>query len=121
MNYPMALLGLIPSPPLEMNGTPQLDTPIVAYPHLGEGIVNRRVTYCDWTNNAKNPETFILRKDDGSLKRIIHEAQEEGCLFARKFKLQGRASGHSLAEDAIAAKEWMEIIYKDKTTKTGIS
>ena len=45
-------------------------------------IKRRKVTYCDWSTNAKNPVTFSGTKD---LKVVIERGRQHECLFARKF------------------------------------
>ena len=56
-------------------------------------ITKRRVTYCDWSANAKNPATFSGIED---LKEIIKVGREEGCIFGRKFD-----------NKSITVQEWM--------------
>jgi len=49
---------------------------------LGENMVKRRVTYCDWSDGAKNPASFCNVKE---FKEVVQMGKKEGCLFARKF------------------------------------
>lgn len=74
-------------------------------------IASRRVTYCDWSENAKNPASFIINRqqdpDYKELKRRIIMARNEGCLFARKFTPGYNAS----LSDAINVTEWTRIIH----------
>ena len=71
-----------------------------------EQIAMKRVTYCDWSENAKNPASFAMnRQQDANfleIKRRIKLARDEGCLFARKFIPR--------YNDVITVKEWMHII-----------
>jgi len=50
--------------------------------NAGNAIQKRRLTYCDWSMNGKNPETFGSVQQ---LKEVVELGREEGCLFARKF------------------------------------
>jgi hypothetical protein len=90
-------------------------------------VADRRVTYCDWSMNARNPETFIISTEDNfnELKRVVQLAREEGCLFARKIvlkgsveesKLQGQSHGTNDNERSsaslITGDQWLEIISK---------
>ncbi len=77
----------------------------------GKEIASRRVTYCDWSENAKNPASFIINRqqdpDYKELKRRIIMARKEGCLFARKF-----TSGYNASlRDLINITEWTRIIH----------
>jgi hypothetical protein len=47
-----------------------------------EEVSKQRITYSDWSMGAKNPVTFDKADE---LRRIVQEAQKEGCLVARKF------------------------------------
>jgi len=49
---------------------------------LAKGVWKRRVTYCDWTESAKNPKSFTNLQE---FKDVVNKAREEGCLLARKF------------------------------------
>lgn len=46
-------------------------------------VMQRRVTFCDWSVGARNPASFTKGVED--LKRVAAIARKEGCLFARKF------------------------------------
>jgi len=46
-------------------------------------IRRRRITYCDWSQSAKNPASFTSQ----DWKDVVLKARREGCLFARKFVL----------------------------------
>lgn len=61
-----------------------------------EEIATRRITYCDWSMNAKNPASFLLSKKDDfqQLKEVFQLARAEGCLFARKFIVNYRQEQH---------------------------
>jgi hypothetical protein len=90
----MSLLGLI---------QPCWDTSELN-PDLGKAIWNRRVTYCDWSLNLKNPETFPIerRSEFQDVRRVLTIARKEGCLFARKFSME--------RSDEISGEEWMQMI-----------
>jgi len=114
----LSLLGLIQSSTQnsivlgDMNTQTMKDNLLLDYPYLGDDIVNRRVTYCDWSNNAKNPETFLM-DNIHELKRIISEAKKEGCLFARKFKyLEDHDASFTVRGNI--TETWMELIYGKK-------
>ena len=85
---------------------------------LSKEIVKRRITYCDWSMSAKNPETFrISRKSNfASLKEVVKLAREEGCLIARKFTNdsdpRSQTNEESGPEPYITEKEWYDIIIK---------
>ena len=49
----------------------------------GSEIRRRRVTYCDWSQSAKNPASFTSQ----DWKDVVMKARGAGCLFARKFVL----------------------------------
>lgn len=49
-------------------------------------IVKRRVTFCDWSMSARNPETFDHIPTD-----LFQQAREEGCFFFRKIRLRNSA------------------------------
>ena len=75
-----------------------------------EEIASKRVTYCDWSENAKNPACFMINKQQDSkfveLKKRISLARDEGCLFARKFTPGGYDE-----ERKISVYEWAKIIH----------
>lgn len=87
-------------------------------------VLRRRVTYCDWSMNAKNPASFEINRKDKfkELRAVIRLAREEGCLFARKFTpiLElvpsredvdiGGTEGET--KEAIRGAEWLEIVTK---------
>ena len=79
-------------------------------------VAYRRVTYCDWSMNARNPETFTITNQDefSDVKRVVRLAREEGCLFARKFVLKGSVSDDNKNESSpssiITGDQWFEII-----------
>lgn len=90
-------------------------------------VAFRRMTYCDWSMNARNPATFIISKEDDlkALRRVIALAREERCLFARKLVLQGSieesrtrgdvyVSKDNPLNEIITGKEWLEFISKHK-------
>ena len=91
---------------------------------MDKEVVRRRVTYCDWSMNAKNPESFEINRKDKfkELRRVIRLAREEGCLFARKFTpiLENDPSRGAIAirgvkgeiQEAISVEEWLEIVTK---------
>lgn len=94
-------------------------------PMMKEEVCNRRVTYCDWSMNAKNPASFVINRQDKfkELIRVVRLARQERCLFARKFTTlegPGSAFGSSMRQEdsgnddetAITGDEWMEIIRK---------
>eukprot|EP00548_Thalassiothrix_antarctica_P009266 CAMPEP_0194157040 /NCGR_PEP_ID=MMETSP0152-20130528/70481_1 /TAXON_ID=1049557 /ORGANISM="Thalassiothrix antarctica, Strain L6-D1" /LENGTH=593 /DNA_ID=CAMNT_0038865157 /DNA_START=287 /DNA_END=2065 /DNA_ORIENTATION=- len=47
-------------------------------------VSKRRITYCDWSMNAKNPASFDVY-DTKELKKVFQLAKQEKCLLARKF------------------------------------
>ena len=62
-------------------------------------IKRRKVTYCDWSTNAKNPVTFSGTKD---LKVVIERGRQHECLFARKFDAK-----------AIHISDWKDLVVCD--------
>jgi len=69
--------------------------------------VNCRVTYCDWSQGAKNPAVF---KDISDLKRIMDIARDEGCLLARKFMVNRGARDNSSTGERISLQEWADVV-----------
>mmetsp|Transcript_2920 Transcript_2920/g.5470 ORF Transcript_2920/g.5470 Transcript_2920/m.5470 type:complete len:694 (+) Transcript_2920:79-2160(+) len=91
----MSLLGILEGGDCEEN-IENMNTKDSRIEHAnGSTCVNekeaciKRVTYCDWSENAKNPATFTIRRKDNfkEFKKVIKLAREEGCLFARKFTM----------------------------------
>ena len=82
----MALLGILSPPAAATSTTPSPQS-------CGDEVASRRVTYCDWSAKAKNPEAFsVARLDDfREFRKVVELAREEGCLFARNFS--GCANG----------------------------
>ncbi len=74
-------------------------------------VARKRITYCDWSMNAKNPASFDITRTDGfkELKRVVRLAREEGCLFARKFTLEKQ---ENIVDGVITAEEWLELLNK---------
>eukprot|EP01083_Nonionella_stella_P102419 291336_1 len=62
-------------------------------------IAFKRVTYCDWSENARNPASFVVNpQEDAEFKELNKKvilARDEGCLFARKFIPGGNISINS--------------------------
>ena len=79
---------------------------------VNDSIALSRVTYCDWSENARNPASFVINRQQDShfkeLKRRIRMAREEGCLFARKF-IPG---SNSSIPDTINVEEWIQILFE---------
>lgn len=93
----MALLGIINEGQSEAKveqkseNSPEAQESTTMDSSASNEVADRRVTYCDWSMNARNPETFIVSTDGdlSELKRVVQLAREEGCLFARKIVLKG--------------------------------
>lgn len=93
---------------------------------LDNEVCRKRMTYCDWSENPKNPATFEINRNNKfkELRRVIRLAREEGCLFARKFSpaltlehhhQAGEAvvgQGDEEGKEAISGQEWLEIVSK---------
>jgi hypothetical protein len=97
---------------------------------IGNEILRRRSTYCDWSMGAKNPISFSTIQE---WKDVVCLARNEGCLFARKFVTPpsstgggrkerggGRAVSQSMLGDdggLITVEAWKAAIYHyDKNT-----
>jgi hypothetical protein len=74
-------------------------------------IAFKRVTYCDWSENARNPASFVVNpQEDAEFKELNKKvilARDEGCLFARKFIPGGNIS--------INSQDWVKIIHQAMT------
>jgi hypothetical protein len=82
---------------------------------MNEEVCRRRVTYCDWSMNAKNPASFLISRKDNfkELIRVMRLAREERCLFARKFNTGTRQDiEENEGEAAITGEEWEGILRK---------
>jgi len=128
----MALLGILDKPDVTDDNDNENSNNIVKesttrneQQEKEEEITFRRVTYCDWSMNAKNPASFVIDRNHDAkfkeLKQIVRMAREEKCLFARKFvpNLQiGGTSHHRgshgtarLDQDyLITVQEWVKLI-----------
>lgn len=69
-------------------------------------VEQKRLTYCDWSESAKNPATFSNGKED--LKRIVMLSLNEGCLFARKFATSSPLCKERTGD--ITVEDWKEIV-----------
>lgn len=70
---------------------------------FGDEVSKRRLTYCDWSESAKNPVTF---HGVSHFREVFAKAREEDCLFARKF-----------SSNRIHVSDWKDTL-KLKKTKT---
>lgn len=88
---------------------------------IGKEVVYRRVTYCDWSMNAKNPASFKIaagselkaadRRGGSEFVDVARKAREEGCLLARKFVTRELLSGSSASQAKhFTSEEWMRDI-----------
>ena len=73
---------------------------------LHHQVKQKKITYCDWSESAKNPVTFSNGKED--LKKIAKLSQKEGCLFARKFSPTALHSTELTG--TLTLKDWKEVI-----------
>jgi len=98
----LALLGLIRSNVNNESNNEKSKTAssLTGTVMIGDNVMKRRVTYCDWSCGAKNPALFNGIKD---LREMITVARQENCLFARKF------SGE------IALQDWADVIKSQMT------
>jgi hypothetical protein len=98
----LALLGLIRSNVNNESNNEKSKTAssLTGTVMIGDSVMKRRVTYCDWSCGAKNPALFNGIKD---LREMITVARQENCLFARKF------SGE------IALQDWADVIKSQMT------
>ena len=73
-----------------------------------ETVLNRPVTYTDWTEGMKNPASFTKGVED--FKRVARLARAKGCLIARKFAPFVAVPGVPLEQQKITgqitAEEW---------------
>ena len=92
------------------------------YADLGDKVINRRITYCDWSMSARNPASFnvLLEGRKAEFPEVVRKAREEGCLFARKF-IAGDVVGPGSRPPAITGSEenekftadkWVEVVTK---------
>lgn len=85
-------------------------------------IVHRkRVTYCDWSMNAKNPAAFEMDRKNNfkELRDVVKAARKEGCIFARKFTISPNGpvqedADYKKGEELITGEEWSTLIRKMK-------
>jgi hypothetical protein len=78
-------------------------------------VCTKRVTYCDWSENAKNPATFVISRRDNfkEFRNVIKLAREEGCLLARKFTMQEDeldATDQGENDKMFTGEGWLELI-----------
>jgi hypothetical protein len=77
-----------------------------------ETVLNRPVTYTDWTEGMRNPASFTKGVED--FKRVARLARAKGCLLARKFAPFVAVPGVPLEEQKITgqitAEEWTAAI-----------
>jgi len=94
---------------------------------IGSQILQRRVTYSDWSMGAKNPASFCS-KGIRDLKDVATIARKQGCLFARKFspeqEMEGAAAavsqsvssrstktdGNMADPEVMSVKDWLGVI-----------
>jgi Core-2/I-Branching enzyme len=69
-------------------------------------VKQKRITYCDWSESAKNPATFSNGKAD--LRRIVELSRKEGCLFARKFSPVAPQCTERTGD--MTVEDWKEVI-----------
>ena len=126
----MSLLGIladgddVKDNPTKTSGSLTTTTTAAA---MSKEVARKRVTYCDWSMNAKNPASFIISRKEKfkELKRVMRLAREEGCIFARKFTLENTNGANTIGasgdgneglghaqEFAITGDEWIEIVSK---------
>lgn len=87
---------------------------------IGQSSVHRkRVTYCDWSMNAKNPAAFELDRKNNfkELRDVVKAARKEGCIFARKFAISPKGPvqedvDYKKGEKLITGEEWSTLIQK---------
>jgi Core-2/I-Branching enzyme len=73
---------------------------------LNHQIEQKRITYCDWSESAKNPVTFSNGKVD--FEKVVKLSRREGCLFARKFSLAAFQSTELTG--TLTLEDWAEAI-----------
>ena len=95
----MALLGILsssntPNPP---NTSTNTEPSSLSSSSSFKDVAIRRVTYCDWTTNAKNPATFTVSRHDQfkDFSQVLRLARNNGCLFARKFSYTNSNNNHN--------------------------
>jgi len=92
----------------------------------GDEIARRRITYCDWSDNAKNPKSISItrQKDFKEFRNVVRLAREEGCLFARKFRRGGDFTDQDdctkleSRREIITADEWFDMVTSSITLAT---
>ncbi len=79
----------------------------------GSEVRRRRITYCDWSQSAKNPASFTSR----DWKGVVVKARGDGCLFARKFVLLASLPGgvykspHTNDNDGtVSVNDWITVV-----------
>lgn len=79
----------------------------------GGEIRRRKITYCDWSQGAKNPASFTSR----DWKGVVVKARGDGCLFARKFVLLSSLPGgvyknpHTIDNNGtVSVDDWITVV-----------
>ena len=96
----LAVLGHYPEPGGERN-TVGTRGPVPENVHECGGVVVRRLTYSDWSDNGKHPRHFHRLTAD-----MIGAARAEGCLFLRKLRCRD-ADEHAQLEV-----DWSHVVLK---------
>lgn len=70
----------------------------------GDGVRRRKVTFCDWSMEAKNPASFTA----GDWRGVARRARSEGCLVVRKFVRAGSlpGGGQGGGDGLVAVEDW---------------
>lgn len=109
----LSILGIISRP----NGEAQVDDFSKGESCAGQ-IRRRRITYCDWSQSAKNPASFTSQ----DWKDVVSKARKEGCLFARKFVLlsslrdEAKKKTETVSNDGVVSvDDWTTVVVKKQT------
>jgi hypothetical protein len=70
-------------------------------------VIKRRITYTDWTNKGKSPQTF-----EPFNKKDFLKAKEEKTLFFRKIQFQQLINPFCICEQKmILFSQWIDLVY----------
>ena len=105
----LSILGIIS----RQDGEAQVDDTSKGESCAGSEVRRRRVTYCDWSQGAKNPASFT----SCDWKGVVVKARGDGCLFARKFVLLSSLPGgvyknpHTIDNDGtVSVDDWITVV-----------
>lgn len=100
--------GSTPSKDKDTTAVETTTTTPINDPPTNDCLELRPVTYTDWSEGMRNPQTFVNGFSD--LKRVGKQARDQGCLVARKFapfvKLPGVRQSDLKVTGEIPVDDW---------------